>query len=141
MVLMIKADDSVSYIMANNLNIPVTTRTLIPGHDHSAELAEIAYKIQQLSLQGLSWEQEDIKRAELRSEYNHIKALPSVPDQWEDIPDGKTYSSVWEGLSIPERGAWLASKGITVFASKQSVTVALIRFSTGQHGVKFTKKL
>lgn len=124
MVAVPRVDAAVNKIIAETFNTHVMIRTLVPGTDHSAELAELAYELQQLPLQGLSWDDEDSRRAELRAEYERIKALPVVPDEWVEVPNGHTYSGVWEGLETPERGAWLKAKGFIVTASNAAVTVS-----------------
>jgi hypothetical protein len=117
-------DDAVNKIIAETFDTHVMVRKLIPGTDHSAELAELAYELQQLPLLGLSWGEEDARRAELRASYERVSSLETTPDRWEEVPNGHTYAGVWEGLGTPERGAWLKAKGFTVTASKAAVTVS-----------------
>ncbi len=117
-------DAAVNTIIAQTFTNRVMIRTLVPGHDHSAELAELAYELQQLPVRNLPWEEEDAERARLRAEYSRVKDLPSVPDRWEDVPNGHTYAGLWEELSIPERGAWLIENRFTVVATNEAVTVS-----------------
>lgn len=118
------ADNAVSEIIGRRFNGPVMIRTLVPGRNHDAELTDLRYEMQQLSLRGLSWDEEDAERARLRAEYDRIAALPSVPDRWEETPAGETYSQVWERLPVSERGPWLRSEGFVVTANREAVTVA-----------------
>lgn len=117
-------DQAVNIIIAATFINRVTVRTLVPGHDHSAELAEIAYELQQVGMQKLSWDEEDAERARLRAEYDRVDALPSVPDRWEEVPNGHTYAQLWEETPRAERGAWLKRHGFTVTADKAEVTVS-----------------
>ena len=117
-------DAAVNAIIAETFSIRVMVRTLIAGHDHSAELAELAYELQQLPMQGMDWEKEDAERARLRAEYNRVSELESVPDRWVDVPNGHTYAGLWEALSTPERGQWLKDHGFTVQATREAVTVS-----------------
>jgi DNA invertase Pin-like site-specific DNA recombinase len=117
-------DNAVNAIIAKTFSTPVLVRRLIPGHDHSAELAEVRYDMQQLPLRGLPRAEEDAERNRLRDEEDRLLALPSVPDRWEEVPNGHTYAGVWAELSTPERGPWLASHGFRVTADKTKVTVS-----------------
>ena len=124
MVLVDLVDRAANVIIAATFINHVTVRTLIPGHDHSAELTELAYELQQVGLKGLSWDEEDAERSRLRKEYDRIKELPSVPDRWEEVPNGHSYAGLWADIPIPERGQWLKEHGFTVMATRESVTVA-----------------
>jgi Arc/MetJ-type ribon-helix-helix transcriptional regulator len=104
---------------------PEVVRKLVPGHDHSAELAELRYELQQLPLQGLSRRDEDAERNRLRDLEDELESRESVPDRWEDVPTGRTLGMVWEGLQSHERGSWLASKWFDILPTKESVTFVL----------------
>jgi hypothetical protein len=51
-------------------------------------------------------------------------SLDRVPDRVDLVPTGDTYYGVWQRLSTPERGAWLAAHGFQVTADKEHVTVS-----------------
>jgi hypothetical protein len=117
------ADAAVNAIIAETFNIHVMIRKLTPGHDHSVELAEIAFELDQLPRKSLPWAEEDTERARLRAEYTRVSDLPSVPDQWKEVPNGHTYAALWDDVSTPERGQWLSDYGFIVQATKERVTV------------------
>jgi hypothetical protein len=117
------ADAAVNAIITKTFSIHVMIRTLIPGYDHSVELAEIAFELDQLPRKGLPWAEEDAERARLRAEYTRVSELPSVPDRWEEVPNGHTYADLWDDVITPERGQWLIDHGFIVQATKERVTV------------------
>jgi site-specific DNA recombinase len=117
-------DSAVNRIIAATFDVPVIVRTLVPGHDHSAELAEVRYELQQLPLRGLPRADEAAERDRLWAEEDRVAALPSVPDRYEEKPGRHTYAGLWEALSIPERGPWLAANGFRITADKAEVTVS-----------------
>ena len=117
------ADAAVNAIIAETFNIHVMIRKLTLGHDHSVELAEIAFELDQLPRKSLPWAEEDTERARLRAEYTRVSDLPSVPDQWKEVPNGHTYAALWDDVSTPERGQWLSDHGFIVQATKERLTV------------------
>ena len=119
--------------------MPEMTRKLIPGSDHSAELAEVAYELQRLPMRGLSRDEQRSEQERLWALEDELRAMPATPDSWQDCPTGETLGQVWTALSVPERGAWLHDRGFTVTATRESVRVVLT-FSNGQE-VKATEGL
>jgi DNA invertase Pin-like site-specific DNA recombinase len=113
-------DDDMCSALADE---PVTIQRLVPGHDHSAELAELRFAMRQLSLRDLPWDQEDAERSRLRTEYDRIAALPSVPDRVEKIPTGRTMGQEWEACPPAERASWLKRNGLRVVADKAHLEV------------------
>lgn len=117
-------DAAVDQTMRNHFNIPKMELTVIPGTDHSAELAALEFELRKLPERGLEWEDEDAERARLRAEIRRVRALPVVPDveKWE--PTGKTFAELWAEVSPADRAKWLRAEGFTVRANKTLVTVA-----------------
>ncbi len=131
---------------------PETERKLIPGHDNSAELARVAYEMSRLFQRNLTRDEVDSELARLRAEEDRLNALPSVPDSWSDVPTGRTLGNVWDGTETDLRGAWLKSRGFAITVARKlsrdprgsvghSVTVAMLRFPSGEYGAKFTREL
>ncbi len=102
---------------------PVMVRTLVPGHDHSAETEAIKFELRQLDPDAADY---DSQHAALRSRLAELKALPSVPDSWADTDTGQTYAGRWAEQGKQgnaERTAWLASAGLSVWASADAIEV------------------
>lgn len=91
---------------------------VIPGHDHSAELEEIKTEMRDLAAQDLSDDEYDARLAGLRTERDRLAALAVVPDDIQLVDTGISYAAMWSSLGDSERGAWLRSAGIKVFALK-----------------------
>ncbi len=100
------------------LDRPVLEYRVIPGHDYAAQLADLRYEMQQLSLRDLSWDDEDAERARLRAEYDRLAALPVVPEQVQLVDTSETYAGRWAGLTGQQRGDWLRSKGVRMDARR-----------------------
>lgn len=47
-----------------------------------------------------------------------------IEDRVELVETDDTYLELWERLSVPERGSWLAEHGFRLTASKERVTVS-----------------
>jgi site-specific DNA recombinase len=117
-------DSAVNEIIAATFSTPVMVKHLIPGTDHSAELEAIRFEIKHLADRELPDDEHDAELTRLRAERDRLAALPKTEDRIELIPMKETYSQVWEALSAPERGAWLAAQGFTVTADKAALTVS-----------------
>lgn len=116
-------DAAVDQAIRNHFNIPKMELEVIPGTDHSAELAALEFELRKLPERGLPWEDEDAERAKLRAEIRRVEALPVVPDleKWE--PTGKTFAELWAEVRPADRALWLRAEGFTVRANKTLVVV------------------
>lgn len=115
------ADAAVDQIAARTFKAPVLAARTVPGEDHSAELEEIRYQIQRLGSRDLPDDAYDAELSRLRAERDRLAALPAVPARVVEEPTGQTYAELWEALSTPERGPWLAAKGFRAEADKTMV--------------------
>ena len=109
-----KVDGLVNAIMSRQRQ-HIFKDTLIAGHDYQAELAAVDFELKHLPLEGLSEDEEDARRAELRSERKRLSGLESVPDSWVSVDTGVSYAEAWEALSGQERGAWLRREKIAFY--------------------------
>jgi hypothetical protein len=71
----------------------------------------------------MSDEQFDEQVRQLRAERDRLKALPAQPDRWAEQLTEEMYSDIYKALPPGERGAWLASHGFVVHATKKEVSV------------------
>ena len=100
------ADELMNTVMSG-IGRPEVNVTLIPGHDHAAELEDIKLEMRELVLRDLPDVEMDAELARLRAERDRLLAQPSVPDRWERRPTGRTYGQVWQALDLAGRRAWL----------------------------------
>ncbi len=124
MVPMDLADATVSKIIAVTFNTPVMRYELIKGHDWEDEIQAVRDEIAALGAFGLSDDEEDVRRAELRAERDRLNDLPADEDEWREVATDETYAGVYAALETHQRGAWLKSHGFTVRAGKTTVTVS-----------------
>ena len=118
------ADKAVNKILTSpTFRTPVMVRRLIPGTDHEAELEAVLFEIRHLPDRELPDDEHDAELGKLRAERDRVRALPKTEDRVELVPTGDTYAGLWERLSVPERGAWLARHEFVVYASKAKVMV------------------
>lgn len=117
-------DAAVNKIIAGTFNRPIMRYELIKGHDWEDEIQAVKDEIAALGTLGLSDDEEDAKRAELRAERDRLDGLPADDDEWREVETDETYADVYAGLETYERGAWLKSYKFTVTAAKQAVTVS-----------------
>ena len=102
----------------SSLNEPIRRQVLIPGTDHSAELADVQFRIKDLANQNLNDDAYDSALSALRAERDEIKARPTTPDEVKLMDTGETYASHWASLTTGvERNDWLRSSGIKIYAS------------------------
>jgi DNA invertase Pin-like site-specific DNA recombinase len=126
MVRMELIDSAVNEIMASTFDVPVMRPEIVYGNEAEieAELERINFELKQLGAQGLPWEEEDRERARLRAEHERVANTKLIDDRVELVETDDTYLGVWERLSTPERGPWLAEHGFRVTASKERVIVS-----------------
>jgi site-specific DNA recombinase len=119
-------DAAVNEIIAATFDVPVMKREIIYGNEAEIEarVEEIKFEIQQLGSHDLSDEDYDRELARQRAERDRVANLDRVPDRVDLVPTGDTYYGLWQKLSTPERGAWLAAHGFRVTADKENVTVS-----------------
>jgi DNA invertase Pin-like site-specific DNA recombinase len=121
MIKLADLDARVSEVMASNTN-PVMVRVRHGLGNFKAELADIQFQLDTLSQQGLSDEDEDLRRAELRAKRDEIRSRePSGPTfTMETLKDDKgniiTYAAQWNSLNPGERNDWLKTSGFRVYA-------------------------
>ena len=120
----LEAADALVTQAVSGLNREITVRTLVePGHDHSEEIAKAELDLRQLTSLGLDYEQEDIRRAGLRTELAKLIDLPVTDDVWDNIGTGTTYASEFAALVPGERNDWMRGHALTVYASKDDEAV------------------
>ena len=119
-------DEAVNEIMASTFDVPVMAQEIVYGNEAEieAELERINFEFQQLGAQRLPWDEEDRERARLRAEHERVCNTTLIEDHVELVETDDTYLELWERLSDPERGPWLAEHGFRVTASKEHVTVS-----------------
>ena len=123
MVRMDVADAAVNQVMATTFGVPVKRLILVKGSDHQDELEEISHRIRELDPDVMTDEQYDAELARLRAERDRLRALPAQPDRWDEELTGEYYSDLYQDLPAWERGAWLASHGFVIHATKKEVSV------------------
>jgi len=126
MLRMETADEAVDRIMRSRFNTPVMKKRVERGNLAAVEkeLEEIRFELRRLGSRELPRAEHRAEEDRLWAEEDRIKATPIVEDTVVEVPTGETYAAVWERLPVHERGAWLASNGFRVTASKAKVTVA-----------------
>ena len=117
------ADDAVNHMMHRKAGKRITERRVIRGNGAEIErqLKAIGFELEQLGKQGLPWDQEDAKRAELRAEHKRVAATPLVEDFVKRVKIRETYLERWERTPVNERGPWLVEHGFEVYAGKDGI--------------------
>ena len=120
------ADAAVNEIMASTFDVPVMRHEIVYGNEAEieAELERIRFELKQLAARELDWEEEDLERARLRAEHDRVASTQLIEDRVELVEIDDTYLELWERLSVPARGPWLAEHEFRVTASKERVTVS-----------------
>jgi site-specific DNA recombinase len=120
------ADAAVNAIMASTFDISVEQQVIVYGNeaDIEAELEGIRFELKQLAARELDWEEEDRERSRLRTEYDRAANTKVVEDRVDLVETDDTYRELWERLSDPLRGPWLAENEFRVTASKERVIVS-----------------
>ncbi|MGH3203474.1 MAG: recombinase family protein [Streptosporangiaceae bacterium] len=123
MVRMDVADTAVNQVIASTFRVPVKRLILVKGSDYQDELEEVSRRMRDLDPDVMTDDQYDEQMRKLRAERDRLKALPAEPDRWEEEFTGELYADIYHDLPVHERGAWLASHGFTVHATKKEVSV------------------
>ena len=97
-------------------NAPVIIRKFVPGHNHADEIADVDYRISQLSPEGLTRAEYLAKQNELWDEKEVLENMPDVPDDWESVDTGETYASKWNAAD--EAGKRDILKETRIYAGK-----------------------
>jgi hypothetical protein len=123
------ADAAVCQIAATTFRWrKVTVTRHIPGSNHEAELAGVAFELRQLgadfAAERISDEDYAQRFAALVAERKRLKALPSTPDTWAAIELDETYADRWASLEPAERSPWLLAHGFRVEASRDGVSLS-----------------
>jgi DNA invertase Pin-like site-specific DNA recombinase len=106
-------DSVINDLMANS-NEQITRRVFVPGHNHDAQIADVNFRIKQLDPEAMSDAEYDSALAALRQERDSYKSMPAVPDSWDEVPTGETYSGKWARLDRHGRNDWMREDEIRV---------------------------
>ncbi|MBT2383898.1 recombinase family protein [Streptomyces sp. ISL-11] len=105
-------------------DVEVQRKVLIPGEDHTAELARVREAIQRLTNEkdeAEDWDDEDeaaylSRMAKLREKRKTLAKLPQRADQWHWEGTGETYAQLWERSDWAARRQLLMSGAFTLVA-------------------------
>lgn len=98
----------------------VTETVTLPGSGPDLELFDNDQAMREtLAAQDrMSTDEFMSKVAALRAERDRLLALPAVPERTETRGTGVLLGEFWQGLTTSERRQYLASSGVTVYATK-----------------------
>jgi DNA invertase Pin-like site-specific DNA recombinase len=122
MVLLDTVDAAVNTIMTTT-DLPIMRRVFVPGHNHGAEIADVDYRITQLSPEGLTRQEYRAKQDALWDEKEAYEHMEDVPDSWDYVDTGETYASKWASSDMAGRQDML--KDCDVYATKDYVVVEI----------------
>jgi DNA invertase Pin-like site-specific DNA recombinase len=114
-------------------NTELVTQTIVPGDDHSAEVADIKTQIALLDPEDADY---DDNLSALRSELSRVKALPIEEPSIEETPTGQTVGELWSSLTTNRRRDYLIAGGVRIVVSPLEEAVG--NFSTGRHNISMT---
>jgi DNA invertase Pin-like site-specific DNA recombinase len=140
MVRLTLVDAAVNYLMGNT-DIPIMKREYVPGHNHDAEIADVDYRISQLSPEGLTRAEYQEKLNVLWDEKEALENMPHVDDTWklvqvkDDDGNPATYASKWAASDIDGRRDML--KEYTEMWADKTMVVIEITAENGEGGVAF----
>ncbi|CAM5535258.1 integrase [Streptomyces spiroverticillatus] len=105
-------------------DLEVTRRTLIPGEDHTEELAQCRDAIQRLTDEkdaAADWDDEDeavylSRMGKLRERRKRLAALPQREASWAVEGTGETCRELWARLDWSGRRQWLVESGTKLYA-------------------------
>jgi DNA invertase Pin-like site-specific DNA recombinase len=111
--------DAIVDEMMSNDDRPIMKRIFVPGHNHAAEIADVDFRISQLSPEGLTRAQYQEKLNALWDEKEAYEGMEDVPDDWttEPVRDGSgnvvTYAVKWAAADLAGKQAMLKEMKIT----------------------------
>jgi DNA invertase Pin-like site-specific DNA recombinase len=121
-------DKAVDQIMTTT-DLPIMRRVFVPGRNHAAEIADVDFRITQLSPEGLSRAEYQAKLNALWDEKESYEHMEDVPDAWtvEPTRDSKgnivTYAGKWSAADDNGKQAML--KDTTIYAAKGWVAMEI----------------
>ncbi len=98
-------------------DLEVSRRRLVPGDDHQSRIHHLEQEIE--TLEKITGTESVITEKE--AEIGRRKDMPYEPDHYVREGTGVTVAEHWESLSYAERGSFLRTYGVRVFADKESV--------------------
>lgn len=124
MVRLSLADRAVDALVRRLGTEPAVTWQRVRGTDWQAEARRVERQLRELPRQGLSWDEEDARRAELRAQWEDYSGREPEPDTEVAVKTGETWADQWDALATDaQRGAWLVSQGITVRLTGEGAAV------------------
>jgi DNA invertase Pin-like site-specific DNA recombinase len=100
----------------------ILKRVYVPGHNHDAEIADVDFRISQLSPEGLTRAEYNANLDKLWDEKEALQNLPHVDDDWKTVQiedehgNPVTYASKWTASDDAGKRAML--KETTIYAAK-----------------------
>jgi hypothetical protein len=82
--------------------------------EHAAKLAALDFERRQIGMRGLSWDEEEDARAELRARYLEVQAEDVTRDRKMAVSTGRTYGDEWRSMSPARRAAWIKAGHVHV---------------------------
>jgi DNA invertase Pin-like site-specific DNA recombinase len=114
--------------------LPIMKRVYVPGHNHDAEIADVDYRIFQLSPEGLTRAEYLAKQNELWDLKEALETMPFVPDRWDWVDTGETYAGKWAAADADGKRAMLETA--KVYAAKnERGNVYVIIEAVDEHGL------
>ncbi len=111
-------DEIVDEMMSEN-HLPITKRIYVPGRNHAAEIADVDFRITQLSPEGLSRAEYMEKLQALWDEKERYEGMEDVSDDWttepvrDDSGNVLTYADKWVTADLAGRHEMLEGLHIT----------------------------
>jgi hypothetical protein len=81
-----------------------------------------------LAMRDLPDDAYDAELSRLRAERDRLAAAEATPDTFDEVSTGETYAGRWESLEAAERGAWLRSARLRVWATRADRKPAHVRY-------------
>lgn len=95
----------------------LTRRVLIPGDDHSKQIARLETQLE--TAQGLEF----VDTSGLETGIARLRDLPHEADKWEEVPvePRRTVREHWESLDSAGRGAFLRTWGVRADCNREGI--------------------
>jgi site-specific DNA recombinase len=122
-------DKAVDKIMSTT-TLPIIKRVFVPGRNHAAEIADVDFRISQLSPAGKTRQEFLDEQNALWDEKESYEHMKDIDDDWavEPVKDSQgnvvTYASKWNAADGAGRQAML--KETTIYATREYVVIELI---------------